>query len=427
MKQADKLKTMILIGWRNIWRNRRRSILVMSTAVVGILGVVLMVALMNGLARMWVESAIESGNGHVQIRPAGFAKQRKDNAIFERPEDIERYLRNLQNEKIPGNHYARRFFRLGFLKLGGKTRGVALMGIDVADEKKISKFDDWIVDGAYLHEASEQDKTFGIIPCVIGRANARKFEVEVGETIVISFLDQNSATRSVRARIQGLFESVAEPIDKYTVLLQRRDLSRLYNGGDNALSYVVFLTDRRQQAAPLKSELLKYGRALHADFLTYEELQPGITVLLEFSDSMMVVFYLFMLVGFAIVLLNSVLMSVFERTREIGIIRALGSSGRMVFGMIVFESLFLGLLGCLAGMIIGGVIILILGQTGFSFQAFARGMEYWGGSGTLIYPSLKIKDISNGFLITALVSFLAAIYPAYKAVRMVPVKAIYSR
>jgi len=299
--------------------------------------------------------------------------------------------------------------------------------VDAGLERNISKFDEWIVDGTYLRPASEQDRTYGIIPCLIGAANARKFEVGVGDTIVLSIGNARSSTTSVRAKIQGIFQSIAEPVDKYTVLVHRKDLSRMFNETENQLSYTVFLAKNRRLANRLKRELETRKGGLSAEFLTYEELQPGITKLLEFSDSMMVVFYAIILLGFGIVLMNSILMSVFERTREIGIILALGSSDELILGMIVFESLLLGLLGSMAGIAAGGAVILVLGQTGFSFTMFSKGMELMGGAGTMMYPSLKFADLAWGLYIVIIICILASLYPVMRATIMSPIKAIYSR
>lgn len=139
------------------------------------------------------------------------------------------------------------------------------------------------------------------------------------------------------------------------------------------------------------------------------------------------IFYVILLSGFSLTLMNTILMSVMERTREIGMMMAMGARGTIIFLQIVTESVLLSALGSLAGILLGVIVILVLSGPGISLAAFAKGMEMMGKSGTLIYPSLAWFDIISSFSIAMIMSIAASVYPAWKAVRMLPVKAIYDR
>ncbi len=440
------------------------------------MGMLLLIALMNGFTKIWVDGAIESGLGHVQLRPSGYREKRGQKMLFADPDgliqitqEIEQQLAAISTE-IPGIRYAHRFEREGFLRLGSAIQGVQVIGVDVDREKNISKFDDWLITGSYFASSraeEERDKLYGLVPCLLGRANAEKFEVERGETLVLSINTAEASTRSVRVRVEGIFQAIAEPVEKYTLLLPRQALSLMFNESPNQISYSIYLTSHLQLAKTLQKKIEnmientmentmestmgntientmentmgntmgntientmeKGAQAAAIDVLSYQELQPGITKLLENVENTIAIFYFIMLSGFAFVLLNSVTMSVFERTREIGILRAIGSPGYFVFLMVIFESLLLGLLGALAGCFISGVLVFVLGQTGISFEIFAKGLERMGGIGARVYPALKLSDYYTACQVAIVISLLASIYPAYKAIKVTPIKAIYNR
>ncbi len=434
MRIMDHIILLVTLGWRNIWRQKKRSYLVMAAASVGMLGVLLTVSLMNGLAKIWVDGAIESGLGHVQIRPKDYSKTRKNKMLFKDPTKTIQLIRNIKNKQdqlldsqLTKIDSSIRFERAGLLRLAVKVQGVNILGVEPRSEKNISSFDEWIIRGEYFSGTNSQDELYGIIPCVLGLANAKKFEIDLGDTIVLSIGNKEGSPGSVRLRVQGIFQSIAEPLEKYTVLILREDLSKLFDNTSDHFSYAIYLAQDRRSADHLKEKIVNVSKNLELDVMTYKELQPGVTRLLELSDAFMLIFYMILLLGFAFVLLNSVLMSVFERVREIGIVRAIGSSGSLVFSMVILESFFLSLIGSVMGILLASGMISILSQTGVSLSAFSKGMEMMGGAGTMIYPSLYFSDIWTGLNVSLSICLVASLYPAIKAVKLLPIKAIYSR
>ena len=465
MPKLELLKMVAYLAWRNIWRHKKRSFLVISTAVVGLLGVFLMMSFMNSLKKMWVEDAISSGFlGHVQLRPKSFQETRRRNLIFKEPAVLEAQIKKTliprQFKKEAHPRFSYRFERNGFIRLGGKIQGLSIVGVDIKRERPMSKFDEWITQGKYLSPPDAKDITYGIIPCLLGEANAQKFEVEVGDSVILSIGTKEGESHSIRVRIQGIFRSFSKSIDQGTLVVRRKDLSKLYQGvpvypshpsrdqeasketSSEEVSYVMYLTEHKAHARPLADILRSSPGAkkdaaqkiqsnelgLMADILDYTEMNPQIKLMLDFSDQFSIIIYVIMLIGFAFVLLNSVLMSVFERTREIGILRGIGSGPVLIFFMILLECVLLGFIGAVIGIALGYSVILIPSHTGISLASLARAMELLGGTaGTMIYPSLNLKDMLLGLEVSLIISVLAAIYPAGKAIRLVPVKAIYNR
>ncbi|MBU42744.1 MAG: hypothetical protein CMN76_05960 [Spirochaetaceae bacterium] len=440
MRLLDKAKFLALFAWRSALRHRRRSLLVISTATVGMTGVLFSMGFSNGMVDSMIRGGVESGMGHVQIRPAGFEKERKidrrlknSSSLLERIEGL-----NMPPELSP-THVAPRFEREGLLRIGSYQEGVVITGIDPEKEKSVSSFDDWIIEGSYLPSRQEEDST-GIIPCLIGAVNANRMEVELDDYVILTLGNHASESVSIRARIVGIFQSPMTGVDRHTVLVHRSALSELYREGSSQTSNITLLTTGLAASAKLdqflESQLLQPETAttrndIVADddfeILSFFQLQPQIETMLNYIDDIKGIIYGVLMSGFALTLLNSVLMSVFERTREIGIQMAIGTRKGFIVVSIILESVILAMAGAITGFVIGGGLVVSLSITGIPLGSFAGGVEMIGSMSTIVYPRITMDDIALGFYVAIGMSILASIYPAYKATHIQPVEAIGGR
>jgi len=400
----------------------------MLAAMVGMVGIIFGTGFMNGIFSLMLDGAIESGLGHVQIRTKNYLETRKAGMAIEHPQRIKSQLEKIKYLKNHQVKYSARFEREAMLKLDSNVQGVMTIGIDPSSEKKISKFDEWLVKGSYLDKnRSKHDLQFNILPALIGEANAKKFELEVNDTAIIAIGSFDGSPKSTRIRIVGIYHSISNAIDKSMVVLKREDLSRLYHGKKTSVSSFVFVAKELTESGILKNLLKVELNNKNIEVSSYKQLQPGLSKMIEMSGSFMGIFYLILMSGFALTLLNAILMSVLDRTREIGVLMAIGTRRKIIFWMVVFESEILAMIGSLAGLLAGGFIVLITNQSGFSLSSFAKGLELMAKTGTTIYPFLGVSDIFLGLGIAFLMSLLASVYPAWKAIKMQPVKAIYNR
>ena len=449
MRLLDRFYYLLVLCWRGALRHRRRSMLVISTAAVGMTGVLFSMGFSNGMMDSMISGSIESGMGHVQIRPEGFKRKRKVDSRLQSPEEL---LSEIKALPYPSDlqpvHVAGRFEREGLLRIGSYQEGVVVTGINPETEKDVSSFDNWITDGSYLPprerntRESDAEAELGIIPCLIGRINADRMEVEVGDYVILTVGNAQSESVSIRAEIVGIFESPMTGVDRHTVLVRRSDLSQLYASGSDEMSNITILGPDLSRSGALdqfvESRLAQNHRVHDVDspdladpnaieVLSFFQLQPQIEIMLDYIDQIKGIIYAVLMSGFALTLLNSVLMSVFERTREIGIQRAIGTRKSFIIASIIIESLILAFGGAIAGLIVGGGLVLTLSVTGLPLQAFAGGIEMMGSMGTVIYPRITFEDISMGFYVSIIMSILASIYPAYKATSIQPVEAIANR
>lgn len=423
MRLLEYIYLVIIPGYRNVLRQKRRSALVVSAALFGIMGILFMMANINAFFQSMINMTIDTGLGHVQIRPIGYLSKRASGMVL--PPD--KSLLPMLEKKFPDIKIAPRMEREAMIRSGNYNAGVMITGVDSIREKNISLYHKWIIDGSFFEQASKLESRFGIVPCVIGKVNAEKMELEIGNTLVLSLSDQNSEYISFRTEVIGIFESPSDELDKYSVLLKKKHLSDLYLSNPDRIGYIVLKSNNIDDALHikqrLKSELINIPGI---EIPTYREIEPAIVQLFDMSAQFRWITHLIMMLGFALILFDSVSMSVFDRMREIGVVRAIGARPVIIFCTVIFESIFLTATGAILGILTGGLITLYFYHFGLDLGNFSQGLSTMG-MGSTIYPYFTLFDILESFLVALGVGFLSSIYPAIKAIRIEPVQAIYNR
>lgn len=409
------------LGTRNIVRQKKRSLFVMATAAMGMMGVLPMLGLLNGTLSSMKQGALESGLGHLQIRPEGYTTNRRPGRSFRDAETARHLVRN-----VPWPASARlaaRFEREGLLRLGSYTAGVLLMGIEPDDERWVSAYDDWLIRGNYFERSDTH-----LIPCIIGSSSARRMEVDVGDSVVLSTGDHNGDTASVRAIIVGIFESPIPPLNRSVVLLPRDRLSTLYDGSpDHIGGFIALFHQESEMSAGADASRAALTGVPDMEVLTFDEVHPELKAVLDLSRHYDRILSTLFLTGFALTLLNTILMSIFERMREIGIQRAIGAGAGPIVSAILLECMVLGWAGMAIGTITGSALVFITGKTGISLAPFTQSVQGIGTMSTTIYPALSVSDYASSLVVGSVMSLLAGIYPAIRAVRTPPLEAIYRR
>ncbi len=430
MHMFDTFKTLLKLAYRNNLRQKRRSLIVAATALVGIFTVNVSQSFINGMMDSLVIVAIETGPGHVQIRPAGYLDSRTTGMRLTNADVLEEQFKNALPD---GVSYSPRMEREAILRLGAEIRGVLLMGVDPVMEKNVSKYSDWVVRGTFFKEDQDEKEgpMSGMTPCLIGTKNADFLEVGVDDRVIVSTGGVDGNTETFACRITGIFQSPSGMLDERIVIMKRSDLSRIRNDGpEKEISYFVFHGKKLEDAESIQSALRSsIGKSDQdkIEIATIWEMEPSVHSLFELYDQMTVIMYFIILMGFGIILFESVTMSIFERMKEIGIMHAIGTRSSHLFWMVILESFLLTLLGTLFGMLLGLIGTTILYYTGVNFEGLEMGTSEWGGGIGVVHPYLTMYDMFEGFIVATVISFLSGFYPARKAVKISPIDAIYNR
>jgi putative ABC transport system permease protein len=397
------------LSWRNIWRNRRRSLIVITAIAIGITALVLTDAIYNGLLIEILDNQIRSHIAHIEIHSKGF----NDNKIIEnsmqRYDRIEAVLAHQPNIES----FSRRVITSGIISSASNSSGIMIIGVEPDRESKITKIKESVVAGRYLDTAANE--------IIISKKLAEKLTVELDDKLVLMVSDVDGHVSSDVFRVSGLYRTSGADFDRFYVYIPLRHAQQM-TGLGSGISEIAIITRNTDQLAQTQSVVASSIGDTY-EVLTYLDLIPNLIMLVDVGKQSMVVYYL--IIGIAILfgIINTMLMSVFERTRELGILMATGMKNLRIFSMIIIESFFLSIIGTLIGVAIGLLIYAPLASNGIDLSVVGEGFTLIGAS-PVIHPILTARGMANALTIIPLISMIAAIYPAYKATRLEPVRAI---
>ncbi len=420
---------LLKLAWRNIWRNRRRSLIVITSVVIGLVAIVLLSGLANGMLQQMLFNQINLDISHIQIHKKGFNDNKIVKNFLPAYQQVETVLKNTPEIEA----YSKRVLVPGILSSADNSSGVLLKGINPDEESKVSVIKNSIIEGKFLGENRHD--------IIIGEKLAEKLGASLGDKVVAMTNTLSGSIGSDVFRIVGIFQTASSTYDKRTIYITVKaedamlgfdeqtgqDSTFQKNPVENENSpgtYYEFaiITKNFEKADLVKKEL---ENKLGGDYevLTYKDLLPLLIYEMEIFKKSMLIFNI--IIGLALIfgIINSMLMSVFERINEIGVLMAIGMKNTRLYLMIELEAFILGVLGTLTGLVAGLFLDLMLAHSGINLGLFSAGLKAIG-VGSIIYPDLSFSDIINAVLFMPFVAVLGAVYPAYKAIKLVPIYAI---
>jgi ABC-type lipoprotein release transport system permease subunit len=400
------------LAWRNIWRNPRRTAVIMTAVVIGVWSMVAMGALMRGILEGMIENSVDTLTGHVQIHQENYPD---DPAIEHRIADPAPLLATLQTRLPAGSHWAQRVRLNTVVSNARHTRGATLVGIDPRDEAQLSFIGHAVTEGRYLTADDH-----GAI--LVGRDLAEQFETRLGRKLILTAQDSEGEIASRAFRIRGIFQAEMAATEKNFVFTTRRAAQEMLQLGEG-ISEIALRLPAHDLAAPVAAALRHAFGDQGVRVRAWTEIQPLIKAYLEMFDAFIVIWFVVVFVAMGFGILNTTLMAVFERMREFGVLKALGMRPARIVGGVLLETLLILLLGILAGNLLGLFTCWGLSFTGIDLSALAEGAEY-AGMARIIYPVVYLRDLLTANLVVFLLGLLVCLYPALKAARMTPVAAM---
>ncbi len=402
---------LIKLAWRNIWRNYRRSLIILAAISVGLAGTVVSQGFMTGMGRQMVENAIGSHIGDLQIHRKGYHINPVIALTLSGGDTLLKMVQATPGVRVA----APRVLNTGLASSPEASAGVLVVGIDPTLEPRITYISRRIVAGRYL-------ETGDSLVVVIGKALARKLQVQLGEKVVLMGQSLGPELGSGAFRVVGIFETVSSSFDRGTVFVPIGAAQTMFSLGDR-ISEVVLRVTSQDRLAGVQRSLQSRLDPDRYEVLSWHDVAPILVKEYEVFQQFMYLFYLiiFVAVGFGVV--NTMLMAVFERVHELGVLMAMGARPALVFRMILWESAFLGLLGVGTGNLVTFPLIAVLKARGVDLSIFADTLSGMG-LGTLIYPFLTTTDVVGAAVAVVIITVAASVYPALKAARLRPVEAM---
>jgi ABC-type lipoprotein release transport system permease subunit len=409
--QATTLK----MAWRNMWRNWRRTVIALLAIVLGLILLLFMDGLIQGSDQAIFGNAVRLYGGNIQIHAPGFRDRahRLPLLSVENPDALVEAARALPQVTLA----AKRINTGGMISSREGAFPVAITAIEPAIEAPHSIQAENIVAGRFLLPEDGD-------AVVLGRGLADLLSVTAGDRVTLLGRGAQDQMRQRTMTIVGVYDLGMAEAEKGAVFITLPEAQFLYNLRDQVTEVTIVLQQVGQEGAVLP--------ALQSAFPTFEidsweTLRPEMRQTMDTKAAVTVFFSFIVLLIASIGILNLMLMAVFERTREMGILAALGMKGRQIMGLFLLEGALIGAAGAALGCTLGVLLLLILGQVGIDFSSVAAsGMgEATALMGDRIYPTFSVAQVVRHGLAVTVIAALASLYPAWQAARQEPASALH--
>lgn len=397
------------VAWRNLWRNPLRSLVLTGAIFTGLVAGILAMGFVNGFIDQRFENAIEGQVSHIQVHSPEFIQERETSHILSVDTGIINKISGL-----PGIRAVTSRSRVNcMIASANNTAGVMVTGVMPDMEAKVTTMQNSIIEGNYFENTSQNE-------LLIGKKLAERLNVKIGSRIVLTFSDVQNELVTAAFRVQGIYKSAYEIQDERNVYVPLNSLNKYLGIEDGMHEVAILLSDIDQLDEKINEIKVYFENDVVRSFY---EVSPELAYLSEAGGVVGLVFIIIILTGLAFGVLNTMLMTIFERTREIGMLMAIGMNKTKVFKMIMLESTILSVSGGIFGLLGGGLMISWVGSSGVDFGVFGDAMASYG-FGTKVYPSLETEAYFYTMGLVILMAIIATIYPSIKAIKLVPVEAV---
>jgi ABC-type lipoprotein release transport system permease subunit len=403
------LTILTTIAWRNVWRNHRRTLVMLAAIAVGVWSMVWLTAIMRGMVDQMIKDSIENFTGHIQIHAHGY---RDDPAIENSmPEPSDTLIIALSDSRI--KKWSTRVKVPGVITSERESMGVTIVGIDPQAERDMLFLEKDIAEGRNLDSADDK----GI---VIGKKLAERLETKLGRRVVLMSQDPDNNIVDRGFRVIGIFDTGMEATETGYVFIGRNYAQQILKMAAGVSELALITADYRN----LGDLVAKISTAADTlEVLPWDKVDPYTGTMLGVIDGFVLVWFVVVFVAMSFGLLNTLLMAVFERTREIGLIQALGMKPNFILLQVLIESFFLLTIGLLLGNLLAWMTLIPIAD-GWDISGLGtEGLEYAGMS-SILYPVVLTADVVTSNVVVVVLGLIASLYPAWRAARYVPVEAI---
>lgn len=406
------IKRFWVIAFRDLIRNKRRTFLTLLAVTLGMMVLIMMSGFIAGVIADGLRENIRLNTGHIQLRDDTYEIEKLSLLSRDLLDDIEALT--AQAEALSEVQSAAPvLWTSGVLSTVRESTGLQVTGI-VPDDDFHAPVRDGMIAGEYL-AADDRGQI------LLGERLANDMGITVGERVSLTMGNADGQVNEDIFTVAGLFNTGILSYDQNTVIMPLAQAQAFTNSGNRASSIIVMLNDR-EDTAKVAAALQGAGR----EVLTWENLNVLLLTLMDQAGVIYYILYLIVILVVAVLIANTLLMSVFERTRELGILASLGMKGRQLMLMVLFEAIILALMGVAIGLVLGAGFVTYMSRVGIQFSAEAMGSMQGVALGSRLYPAFAPGEaVTLSILMFTIVS-LVSLYPAWYAARLEPVKALHA-
>jgi putative ABC transport system permease protein len=403
----------VTLAWRNMWRNWRRTAIALVAMVLGLILLLFVDGMIKGSDQAIFGNAVRLYGGNLQVHAPGFRARAKRMPLLPIA-DTDAVIQAARAQ--PGVIAAsKRIATAGFVTSRGNSLPVAITAIEPGVEAPLSLQAENITHGRFL---SDDDGD----AILIGRALADRLEVTVGDRVTLVGRRKNESMRQHTMIVVGIYDLHAPDVEKGTVFIPLIDGQTLYNLRGQTTEVAIFLRQvggEDSVMATLQAQLPSH------EVDTWQTLRPEIRQTMQTKLATSNFVGVVVLLIAAIGILNLMLMAAFERTREMGVLAALGMKGRQMIGLFLLEGALIGVVGAVIGCALGALLIGWVGQVGIDLGAASGMGEIMALMGDRLYPSITPTNLFSRGLLVIVIAAIASLYPAWQASRREPAQALH--
>ncbi len=406
------MKLFLRLAWRSFWRHRRRTILVVLAIGLTMTLMMWYDGLVAGFEGDIYANAIKILGGNIQIHASGYNSQADQTPILPLADDKTVLAAALAQPQVVAA--SRRIQTNGLASNREGAFPVNIIGVEPKEELPVSLVAQNISAGRFL-ESADQDQA------LIGKGLADAMGVGVGDRFTLTGRATHDQMRNRSMTVVGIYDVGLPDVERRTVYLSLAEAQDLYNLTGQSTEIMLSLQELGQEPAVIS----KLASLPGIEIVSWQTSFPEMQAALAAKGGVMNVFSVVILVIAGIGILNLLMMAVFERTREIGVLGALGLKSHQISLLFLLEGAFMGLAGVVFGVVLGLLVMFILGKVGMDFSAYSNMTSYTALISGRVYPTLGVEKLPMRILTTLIVSVLAAYYPARTAARQEPAAALH--
>ncbi len=402
------------MAWRNIWRNFRRTLITVSAIGFACVLLVFMLSFQLGGYETMINSSIKIHTGHLEIQAKGYNDKQNIRMVIPDPENISKICSKFKNI-VSFTFRARAFSMVSSAK---KTYGAMVIGIDPLKEALVSTLEKSIRSGNYLTEKDQNQ-------AIVGSLLAKNLKISIGDELTVLGQGKDGSIAAAVLHVKGIYTSGMDEFDRSTIHIPLKTFQNIFSMG-NSVHEVVIIADSLKNIKKIKNGIqksFKNNNLTRLAVLSWDQLLPGLRQGIEMDLISGIIFYILLIVIVAFSILNTFFMAVFERTREFGVLMAIGTTPGRLVRLVLTESLLMTIVGVGCGMAVGIIITLFFQFHGIDLGGSSAMLRHYGISGKL-YPELSLISLLSGPGVLSVITLLTSLYPAMKIRRLTPVKAM---
>jgi len=406
------MKEIIKIAWRNIWRNKLRSSVVIISIVLGLWSGLFIMAMTFGLNEQRINGAITTTLSHGQIHNPKFLSNQSINDTIINKEFLINQIKKIEDVQA----YSERIISGGMVANAKGTYGIQLLGINPENEKRVTSIYNHLVEGSYFTKIKRN-------PAIIGEKLAKKMKIKLNSKVIVTLQNSDGDLVNSAFRVEGIYKTQNTTFDRYTIFTRKNDLANITgfeNGEIHEIAYIGNSLDKAESIAGILKQKDKINKTE-----SWAEISPELGYAQEMMSTFLIIFMLIVLMALSFGIINSMLMAVLERKKELGMLMAVGMNKPKVFAMITFETVFLTMIAAPLGFLLSYLSIEYYAIHGIDLSSFASGLESLG-IGAIMYTFLPKSMYINITLLTLIVAFISSLFPARRALKLNPAEAIKS-